>query len=761
MSSRRTVLVVTHETVLHPIQEAAARLSALGCHAVIQTSIDFNVGAPVSPEAEVILLSNAARADRASLDRFSQLKAVVYIASGTEAIDLEAMTERGIYVGFSPTPEAAESLAEATIMLILASLYNLKQSERILRDDLPRPRGSYARMLKNRTLGLVGFGRIAQQVAMRLDNWGVKILVHARHPANMSNLNVNFVPFQQLLRDSDIISVHASLTDASRNLISADALKLVKPGAILINTARGRIVDEAAVHAALTDGTLESVALDTFVEEPLPPSSRLRHLDHAILTPHIVGHTIEAQESVIAAAVENVLRVLDGRAPRYCKNTASIRDNGSFMASGESREAVPQTHHPLRISPPKEYRGSTLDQITTTPRLSNSDSKMWRMSSSEMDRRWNLVRKHLTDRKLDALIVQGYEDKVGGAVKWLTDVPAGYPRTIIFHANDLMTVIDHGAAGETRRLDGKDINSPGVGELITNWGHSSVHYTAHLAAADVIRVIQQRGYRKIAWANPNAMPFGFVAGVKEGLSNVEFLDETEFVDSAKAAKSDEELILIRRTAASQDAIFTKLLDHIEPGMRDFEVNAFIEHELQLLGTERGTYIGRSAIIGKPSIYAYRHFQGRTINQGDHISVLLESNGLGGYWTELGRTICFGQPSGELQDAFDLCVQAQEYTAGLCRPGKSPPEIFDAFNVFMTAHGAAADKRIFAHSQGHDMVERPLIRSDETMRITTSHCLAIHPAHVTASFAGTVCDNFIVGADKTECIHSTPKQIFVL
>lgn len=392
-----------------------------------------------------------------------------------------------------------------------------------------------------------------------------------------------------------------------------------------------------------------------------------------------------------------------------------------------------------------------------------ADDKMWRLSRPELERRWKLVRDHLRERQIDALIVQSYEDKTGGYVKWLTDVPAGYPRTVIFHADDLMTIIDHGPHGARRTLADSDRNHPGVGEVITNWGFYNAHYNHHLNAEDAVTVIKGRGYRRVAMVNTGGLPHGFVSGIGAGLAGLaDIVDATDFLDRVKAIKSAEEISLIRRTTATQDDVFAKLLGHIEPGMRDFEINAFIDHQLQLRGAERGTYIGKSAPIGEPATFGYRHFQGRTMGRGDHICVLLESNGFGGYWTEMARIICFGTATAELKDGFELCRIAQAETATWCKAGTPAAEVFERYNSFMTSHGAAPERRLHSHSQGHDMVERPLIRADETMAIENGCNLAIHPTHATKTMCAHICDNYLIDTDGGgSFLHRTPKQIFEL
>ena len=259
------------------------------------------------------------------------------------------------------------------------------------------------------------------------------------------------------------------------------------------------------------------------------------------------------------------------------------------------------------------------------------------------------------------------------------------------------------------------------------------------------------------------MAHGFMADLKEALAGrVKFTDETDFFDTAKAHKSDEEAALIRATAGIQDQVFTKLLEWLRPGLRDFEINAYADHQLQLLGADRGVYIGLSSPVSEPAQFGYRQFQARTMQRGDHMNILLESNGPGGMWTELGRMVSFGKVPTKTLEAHEVCLQAQALTARMCSAGGSPADIFDAHNAFMVAHGSEPEKRLHSHGQGYDAVERPFIRSDETMRLAGLLNVSIHPGYASGKTFATLCDNYLFGeALSGSFLHRTPKKIFEL
>jgi Xaa-Pro aminopeptidase len=272
----------------------------------------------------------------------------------------------------------------------------------------------------------------------------------------------------------------------------------------------------------------------------------------------------------------------------------------------------------------------------------------------------------------------------------------------------------------------------------------------------------RRAYRKIGLVGAVGMPHGFVSYLEKALSGTEIFDETEFVDRAKAVKSDEEIALIRKAAAMQDAVFAKVLTHIKPGMRDLEVAALAQYEGQLLGSEQGIFLGMSAKLGQPAFFAQRHFQGRAIRPGDHMSLLIENNGAGGFYAEISRTIVLGKASQELIDGFEIVREAQAHTLRRFKPGASCKEISVAHDEFMKQRGVPAESRVYSHSQGYDLIERPLIRPDETMNLEKGMNMSVHPSYVTNSMYAHICDNYLVEENgASECLHNTPKKIYEL
>ena len=303
------------------MEDIADGLRRHACTPVIYPSNEAFLGDPqAAAGTDVLLAASTLDVRRPLLERAPRLRAVLSCITGTDGFDESAATALGIVVGNAPIPENAESLAEATIMLMLACSYNLRRSESLLREQAPRPPRVHARMLKGRTIGLIGYGQITRAMIARLQGWGAALQVASARAGLELPADVRQVELGALMRTSDIVCVLTALTPATRGLIDAACLRLMKRGAIFINTARGGLVDETALAELAASGPLAMIALDVFATEPLPGDSPLRTLPNAILTPHMVGHTEDIAAALPMASVESVRRVIAGEPPVHVRN---------------------------------------------------------------------------------------------------------------------------------------------------------------------------------------------------------------------------------------------------------------------------------------------------------------------------------------------------------------------------------------------------------------------------------------------------------
>jgi phosphoglycerate dehydrogenase-like enzyme len=279
---------------------------------------DEIVGAPALRTADVLLTSGALKCDRRLFDAAPRLQAVVSLFIGTEAIDEAAASAAGVVVCNGQVPENYEGVAEGTILLTLAAMYGLLTKEKLLREGQAAPLTLPTRMLWRKTVGIVGFGSIAQAVARRLSAWDLTLLVHTRTARDLPE-HVQSVTLDTLLARSDVVMLLTSLNSETRHLIDAKRLSLLKPDAVLVNTSRGAVIDEAALCQWAKAHPEALLALDVFETEPLPLDSPLRGLPNALLTPHAIAGTREAVAAIGLAAIENIAAVLAG-APQRVRN---------------------------------------------------------------------------------------------------------------------------------------------------------------------------------------------------------------------------------------------------------------------------------------------------------------------------------------------------------------------------------------------------------------------------------------------------------
>jgi D-3-phosphoglycerate dehydrogenase len=250
--------------------------------------------------------------------RANRLKVIAKHGIGLETIDLAAARAKGIIV--SATPYASsDSVADLTMALLLAA------ARKVIPAHLSTRVGSWNAFtgieLRDKVLGIVGLGRIGQQVCVRAQGFGMRILAHDPYPnrAFADARQVTMVPLDELLATADIVTLHAPAEMVGGAMIGANELAKMKPGALLINTARGALVDEAALAEALRAGHLGGAGLDAFVDEP-PLGSPLLELDNVVLTPHIGGRTVDGLRRMGEMTIENVLRPLRGEPPLYQVN---------------------------------------------------------------------------------------------------------------------------------------------------------------------------------------------------------------------------------------------------------------------------------------------------------------------------------------------------------------------------------------------------------------------------------------------------------
>ncbi|HWV35565.1 MAG TPA: D-glycerate dehydrogenase [Thermomicrobiales bacterium] len=307
---RVIVTMTTREDMLSPLAFAEIiRLPGPTARADSQEMLAESL-----PTVSAILTQGDVRIDRDLLSRSPQLRIVANMSRGYDNFDLEAMTEHGVWATNVPDAFTAPT-AEVTIGLMLMVLRRLAEGSAHVRNGEWRhfePGRWDGTSLNGKTLGIVGYGKIGRAVARVATAFDMRVLCTARPSIHDGNVTQCSLP--ELLAQSDVVSLHVPLSPETAHLINAETIAMMKPGAVLINTARGGVVDEAALTAALTSGKLAGAGLDVTEHEP-DVQPELYALPNVVITPYLGGGTSESRQESQAHAIANVVAVLRGEAP--------------------------------------------------------------------------------------------------------------------------------------------------------------------------------------------------------------------------------------------------------------------------------------------------------------------------------------------------------------------------------------------------------------------------------------------------------------
>ncbi len=311
-------ILVTARVLFDTAPEAVEQLRRRGCDLMAPPKTG-----PFSGEA-LLQLIDGADATIASVDRYTadvfaspqaaRLKLISRWGVGFDSIDLAAATAAGVIVAYTPGV-LDETVADFAFAQMLGLLRRIPEGDRFMREGEWQKR--WGSNLHGKTLGLIGLGRIGQAVARRAAGFNMKILAHDPFPPTAPlPVPVEMVGLEQLLRESDIVSLHAALTSENKGMIGERQLRLMKRTAFLINTARGALVNENALVKALHEKWIAGAAIDAFTTEPLPRDHPLRDAPNTLLTPHQASFTLETGQRVSRLAVQAVLDLMDGRKPK-------------------------------------------------------------------------------------------------------------------------------------------------------------------------------------------------------------------------------------------------------------------------------------------------------------------------------------------------------------------------------------------------------------------------------------------------------------
>ncbi|MCC6474063.1 MAG: aminopeptidase P family protein [Burkholderiales bacterium] len=379
----------------------------------------------------------------------------------------------------------------------------------------------------------------------------------------------------------------------------------------------------------------------------------------------------------------------------------------------------------------------------------------------ELERRWSALRTAMRAQGIDLLIAQNDNQYLGGYVRYFTDFPAetAYPVTVLFPADDEMSMISHGGPPKPPGPPAWAVR--GVRERLARPYFRTAHYTDGFDAQEAVKVIQRRGDRRIGLVGMGAMGASFYAYLKEHLPGVDMVVASELVDRIKAVKSEDELVFVRQAARTQDLVFAAMPSIVRPGKYEYQVRGEIARMLMDLGSEEQLLRLSSAPAGEPAATMETFLQNRQIRIADQVCILIEPSGPGGFYTEICRTWCLGEPSPDLLRMWEISVAGQKLAASLLEPGVRPGEVFRKVNEFLAGKGQVPEGRTNAHGQGYDLVERPLFCEEETMPLAAGMVVALHPLAANERAFALCCDDYLIRNGAAERLHKTPQDVFVI
>ena len=300
--------------VAAPLHERAIEiLKNAGLEVVYEEYPDQEKLKELVRDVSAIIVRSKPKVTKEIIDAAPNLKVIARAGVGLDNIDVEYAKSKGIEIVNAPAA-SSRSVAELAIALIFNVARKIAFADRKMREGVWAKKQCMGFELEGKTLGVIGFGRIGYSVAKMASAIGMKILIYDvnKDYERAREVGGKFVELEELLKNSDVVTIHVPLLESTYHLINEERLKLMKSTAVLINTSRGAVVDTNALVKALQKGWIAGAGLDVFEEEPLPKDHPLTKLDNVVLTPHIGASTVEAQERAGIEVAEKVVKILKG-----------------------------------------------------------------------------------------------------------------------------------------------------------------------------------------------------------------------------------------------------------------------------------------------------------------------------------------------------------------------------------------------------------------------------------------------------------------
>ena len=399
----------------------------------------------------------------------------------------------------------------------------------------------------------------------------------------------------------------------------------------------------------------------------------------------------------------------------------------------------------------EERRSGSLEQRRSVPieeTLAREDRRSYALSQDELERRWKAVRERMAAKGISHLVVQSQQRYVGGYFRWFTDFAGqNYHITAVFPLDEDMTVIGHGAPAPAKPITPPEWALRGVKERINTPAFPNVWWEDAWDADKAVEVIKRRKPGTVGLVGLGNMSAALYENLKKGLQGVTVVNATDLVDEVRMVKSEEEIKLHRAAAYLHEMSYEVAKAAIRPGRTVGEVIAEIRHAQVLAGSEEQQI---HIAFGQPGGVHYSQVSwGNTVvrrpfQDGDVVNMLIESSAAGGYWYDMRRFLCIGKVPPEIEEAYAVVKEARTILAANLKPGTVPGVALKASDEFLKSKGCPPEARVAGHGQGLDLVERPVVRYEETAKLEPGMVISLHPTATTRHASACIADTYVIG-----------------
>ena len=381
------------------------------------------------------------------------------------------------------------------------------------------------------------------------------------------------------------------------------------------------------------------------------------------------------------------------------------------------------------------------------------------LSDDELVRRYDLVSAAMRERDIDLIIMSNDNQYLGGYVRYFLDNPAeqAYPISVLFTKDGEVFSINSGNPAApipfawcSRRIK----------ERFAAPYFRTLDYTSEYDARIMTELAKKTGAKRIGLIAPDLLNYVMVDYLREN-SGAEILNFTRTLDEIKAVKSEEELERVYDSAKMHDLGLQYVKENARRGMYEYELRGDLKSYLIKLGSEEQLIMMGCSPRGKQAPLLHSFYQGRQIQEGDDLLLMIEANGPGGYYTELARTFCQEAPPQALTDIFATARGIQHAIAREVKPGVKISDIHALYQKLVTDAGFPPENRLLMHGQGYDLVEWPGFQADDEGILEENMVLAIHPHLIKEDVSGYCCDDYLVTKDGAVRMHEFPQELIVL